>query len=153
MAATATAAAVISGGASLRSDATALSLCSSDSSGGVHGLALALRLHPSPSAAARLRGRISCRTSASSQAAVSSSKSSERNISISFIGLSFMLTSDSATALPCAMWSIVEFGILGLFEMDDPSDFFSREIWCMLICMCAPYYKFPESHGVDYGIH
>lgn len=153
MAATATAAAAISGSASLRSDGTALSLYSSDSSGGVHRRALALRIHPSPSAAARLRGRISCRTSASSQSAVSSSKSNECNIYISFIGLSFLSISDSATALPCAMWSIVEFGILGLFEMDDPRDFFSREIWCMLICMCAPYYMFPESHCVDYGIH
>ncbi|XP_074583329.1 ornithine transcarbamylase, chloroplastic [Curcuma longa] len=76
MAATATAAAAISGGASLRSDG-ALALCSYDSSGGFPRRDLTLRLHPSISAASRRRGRISCRTSAPSQSTVSGSKSSE----------------------------------------------------------------------------
>ncbi|KAG6475112.1 ornithine transcarbamylase, chloroplastic-like [Zingiber officinale] len=75
MATTATAAAAITGSASLRSDGTALSLCSYDSSGGLPRQALDLRLHPSIWAAARLRGRISC--SALSQSTVSASKSSE----------------------------------------------------------------------------
>ncbi|XP_042432093.1 ornithine transcarbamylase, chloroplastic-like [Zingiber officinale] len=75
MATTATAAAAITGSASLRSDGTALSLCSYDSSGGLSRQAFDLRLHPSIWAASRLRGRISC--SALSQSTVSASKSSE----------------------------------------------------------------------------
>ncbi|WOL02947.1 hypothetical protein Cni_G11666 [Canna indica] len=73
----AAAAAAISGGASIHSDATALSFCSPCSGKLLRGSS-SLRIHPSSPAPARLSGsrfgRISCRTSAPAHSAISDSK-------------------------------------------------------------------------------